>query len=362
MKVQEVIIDTIEGELTRYMLVDGGGNPVITVTKYLKYLDNLGRKESTLRSYCHHLKLYYEYLSVYQLSYDSICIDDLAQFIGWLRRKNTSKNVTPIKKEKSSRSERTINTILSCVLSFYAYLDKVNIYGNNIIDSSKEQVPSRYKNYKPFLHHISQNNSIDKNILKVKEPKRKIRTLTQQQVQLIHDNCTNIRDELLIKILYEGGLRIGEAISLEVNNFNIVNNSIEIKKSKTPAGERVVFVSTDTMNIFQDYLIEFHAYEVDSNYVFVKLAGKFKGEPLSRNTVESIVRRIRKKTGIDFTPHMLRHTFASELHAQGVEVATLQKLLGHQQVQTTINTYVHISDEQLRESYTKATDSKNKIR
>lgn len=51
---------------------------------------------------------------------------------------------------------------------------------------------------------------------------------------------------------------------------------------------------------------------------------------------------------------MLRHSFATELHEKGVDIAVIQKLLGHAQVQTTINTYVHISDDHIRKSYTDA--------
>ncbi len=360
MKVHEITINKIEGEGNRYILVDGGGEPVIPVIKYLKYMDNIGRSVNTLRSYCYHLKLYFEYLVEKELSYESISIEDVAKFIGWLRTSHKSEKITTIRPINSVRSERTINTILTCVMSFYDFLDRLNMHENGLKEASTKKISSRNRNYKPFLHHISKNRLIDKNILKVKETKRQIKTLTQGEVQTIHDNCTNVRDELLMRILYEGGLRIGEAIGLEIEDFNIIKNTIRVKKSKTAAGEnRIVFVSEETMNLFQDYLIDYHANEVDSNHVFIKLQGPNKGYPLSRNTVESMIKRIRKKTGIDFTPHMLRHTFASELHAKGVEISVIQKLLGHAQVQTTINTYVHINEDQLRESYTQAIKNRN---
>jgi integrase/recombinase XerD len=108
------------------------------------------------------------------------------------------------------------------------------------------------------------------------------------------------------------------------------------------------------MNFFQDYLIEYHSFEIDSNFVFITLRGNNKGLPLTYYAVNSMVKRIKIKTGISFTPHMLRHTYATELHAQGVDVGIIQKLLGHEQVQTTIQTYVHPSEQTIRESYEKA--------
>ncbi|WP_082630459.1 tyrosine-type recombinase/integrase [Peribacillus muralis] len=108
-------------------------------------------------------------------------------------------------------------------------------------------------------------------MIKISLTKRKIKTLPQEEIQLLHNSCTNIRDDLLIRVLYEGGLRISEALSLEIDSFNINKNSITVKKSKTPAGEnRTVYLSQDTMNLFQNYFIDFHGYEVDSNFVFIK--------------------------------------------------------------------------------------------
>lgn len=63
---------------------------------------------------------------------------------------------------------------------------------------------------------------------------------------MIHDACSNIRDELLFRILYEGGLRIGEALSLWVEDFDIGKNAITVRKSKTSDGEkRKVYVSIE---------------------------------------------------------------------------------------------------------------------
>lgn len=355
LKVHKITINSIGRQQTRYILVDKSGQPVIPVARFLKYLDNLAKAPNTLRSYCYHLKLYFEYLDSSGLSYDSITMDDLARFIGWLRSTHKSKKVTPIKLAESARSERTINTILTCVISFYDYLIRQKHYENDLRKSITKKISSRHQSFKPFLHHVTKFKKIDKNILKLKTPKRKIKTLPQEEIQLLHNSCTNIRDDLLIRVLYEGGLRISEALSLEIDDFNINKNSITVKKSKTPAGEnRTVYLSQDTMNLFQDYLIDFHGYEVDSNYVFIKLTGKNKGNQLDRSTVESLIKRVRKKTGINFTPHMLRHSFATELHEKGVDIAVIQKLLGHAQVQTTINTYVHISDDHIRKSYTDA--------
>ncbi len=355
LKVQEVLIH----EKKRYLLIDEDGYPVTSVAKYIKYLDNIGKAENTLKSYCYHLKLYFQFLEESGLRYQEVNLDILAQFIGWLRIPDQSAKVIYFEETLAKRSEKTVNTIITCVIGFYDYLTRNEDYVGNLNDPLKKQAPGRFKTFKPFLHHITQGNSYDKNILKIKEPKRLIKTLSKNQIQVIHDACSNIRDELLFRILYEGGLRIGEALSLWVEDFDIGKNAITVRKSKTSDGEkRKVYVSNETMNLFQDYLLDYHSYEIDSNYVFITLTGPNRGQPMTDGSVRSLIKRIKKKTGIDFTPHMLRHTYATELHETGVDIAIIQRLLGHAHVQTTIQTYIHASDETIRGSWEQAQSNK----
>jgi site-specific recombinase XerD len=124
MKVQEVLIN----EKIRYMLIDDNSKPVVPVVKFLKYLDNIGKADNTLKSYCHHLKLFFQFLSQIQKSYKDVTIDLLAEFISWLRNPHQHASVIQINKTKAKRSEKTVNTILTCVLSFYGYLMKLEDY------------------------------------------------------------------------------------------------------------------------------------------------------------------------------------------------------------------------------------------
>ncbi|MEI3605871.1 tyrosine-type recombinase/integrase [Pseudogracilibacillus sp. SE30717A] len=355
MKVQEV---QVAGNI-RYILIDSNGGPVVTVAKYLKYLDLIGKSTNTLKAYCYHLKLYYQFLEEIDLDYKEVDLSVLANFIGWLRNPHQSTNVINIREVKARRSESTVNVILTCIMGFYDYLSRLDYYNNELSKKTKAELPSRFRNFKPFLHHITKGKHISKNILKLKEPKRQVKVLTKLQVNKIYEACTNIRDQLLIRILYEGGIRIGEALSLWIEDLDIGKNAIIVRKSKTINGEfRKVYISSETINMFQDYLIDFHSEDIDSNFLFIALTGENKGQPLSKEAVYSLVRRLKKKTGIDFTLHMFRHTFATEMYENGMDVGSLQRLLGHAQVQTTIQTYMHPSDDTLRKNYDKATSRK----
>ncbi|GGA90545.1 site-specific integrase [Ornithinibacillus halotolerans] len=102
MKVQEVLIQ----EKKRYLLIDKRGYPVIPVAKYIKYLDNIGKAENTLKSYCYHLKLYFQFLEESRLRYQEVNLDILAQFIGWLRIPDQSTKVIYFEETLAKRSER----------------------------------------------------------------------------------------------------------------------------------------------------------------------------------------------------------------------------------------------------------------
>nr|WP_272898888.1 tyrosine-type recombinase/integrase [Brevibacillus laterosporus] len=293
--------------------------------------------------------------------YEDVSLDLLSDFIGWLRHPYGAKKVIPFEEVAAVRSERTVNIILTCVIGFYDYLLRSQDYQNKISKIVKTQVSGNHRKFKSFLHHITKGKPVDKNILKLNEPKRRIKTLSEFQIKSIHDTCTNTRDSLLLLVLYEGGLRISEALSLWIEDFDIGKNAITVRKSKTRAGEgRKVFVTEKTMNLFQDFLIDFHADDIDTNYVFFKLTGPNRGQHLDYSSTRSWVKRMKSKTGIDFTTHMFRHTYATELLRNGVNIKTLQDLLGHENVQTTIGIYLHPSDDDIRKEWEKAHSNKMK--
>ncbi|MBC8062850.1 MAG: site-specific integrase [Clostridiaceae bacterium] len=119
MRVESIV--TSESKL-RYLLVNDVGDPVEPVLKYLKYKDNTGAARNILRAYSYHLKLFFEYLEQEQLDYQNIGIDEMASFMRWLQNPYSNMKVSPISTVSSSRTARTINLVISAVISFYDYL------------------------------------------------------------------------------------------------------------------------------------------------------------------------------------------------------------------------------------------------
>ena len=111
----------VQNQQRRYVVIDEEGALVEPIVQYLKYLDRIGRARHTLRSYASMLRLYWEFLSQQQLNWRQITLDDLAEFVLWLKLPTRSLKVLPAHPLPQARSNRTINQALTAITSFYDY-------------------------------------------------------------------------------------------------------------------------------------------------------------------------------------------------------------------------------------------------
>lgn len=360
MRVQEVKLDNNK---RRYLLVDDKGIPILPVAKYLKYIDNSEKSFNTQKTYCYSLKLYFEYLKEINVDYRNVNINILSDFVGWLRNPHESNKVSNLKPVKAKRTEKTVNLTITVVTNFYDYLYRTEEIGNDMVDKLMKQVfTGGNRHYKDFLYHVNKDKPSSKNILKIKEPRRKIKILTKEEIQKVYNATTNIRDEFLIKLLFETGLRIGEALSLFIEDIifdhskghriKLVDRGELSNGAMLKTGEREIHISQELIDLFDDYAYEvLDELEIDTNFVFVKLKGKNKGQPLEYQDVSDLFKRLKKKTDIDVHAHLLRHTHATIYYQTTKDIKQVQERLGHSQIQTTMNMYLHPSDEDIRSNW-----------
>ena len=352
----------------RYMLFNSNGESVDVVNKYLKYKDSYGSARNTLKTYCYHLKLYFEYLEQSRLDFLDVNIDSMANFLHWLKNPSGSISNLHLKPVESKRSAKSINIIVSVVLDFYDYLLRNSIYEGKITEQLKREMSGSRRGYKGFLYHISKDKTYLAKTLKLKEPKKKPKTLSKEQVEALLDNCKNLRDRFLISLLYESGMRIGEALSLWLEDFSLDGRKVQIRdrgehengaEIKTSNAERVIDISDNLINLFIDYISEYHDDNVDTNFVFIKIAGENKYQSMEYPDVDSLFKRLEKKTSIHASAHMLRHTSLTELRRAGMKSEHLQRRAGHADPNYTANTYYHPTEEDIREDWENVS-SKNK--
>jgi len=158
-------------------------------------------------------------------------------------------------------------------------------------------------------------------------------------------------------------MRIGEALTLWLEDIDASACKIHIKdrgeldnhaEIKTVNSPRAIDVSMDLINQFMDYVAEYHTDEVDTNHVFIKISGKNKFKPMQYEDVVSLFNRLKLKTSIQVNPHMLRHSSLTELRRSGWQPEHLRIRAGHAMVHTTLQLYIHPSDEDIRADWEKA--------
>lgn len=359
----EVVKVKTEDGKERYFVADNNGLPIESILKFIRFKDNTNFARNTLRMYCQHLKLYFEYLQQRELDFQKVTIDDLALFVNWLQNPYKSLKVIPAHQVETARSPRTVNIIVNTVLAFYDYILRHEEYSNNISDRLKKFVSTPSRNFKGFLYGIAyEQKKVTSNILKLKVPKSKPKTLSKEEIGTLVRTCNSLRDKFLLTLLYETGMRIGEALSLWIEDFDISDMVIDLQdrgelennaEIKTVSSPRRIDISQNLADMFMEYIAEYHTEEVETNHIFIKLNGGNKNKPMNYTDVDNLFRTLKKKTDIYVTPHMFRHSSLTLLRMAGWQPELLRIRAGHKNIYTTLNTYIHPSDEEITREFEK---------
>lgn len=359
----QVVKVKLEKNKERYYVADDKGKPIEVIFKFIKFKDNTMYARNTLKQYCYHLKLYFEYLEQRKLEFQNVTIDELAHFVNWLQNPYQNTKIIPLQDNNKARCETTINTIVNTILTFYNYVLRHEEYSNNISERLKKIVMIPNNKIKGFLHGIAyQNNTVVSNVLKLKVAQQRPKTLKKEEIQITLNSCRNLRDRFLICLLYESGMRIGEILSLWLEDIDINDMTIDIKdrgnlennaEIKTVSSPRKIDISQNIVDMFMEYVNVYHTNEVTTNHLFIKISGKNKNKAMDYIDVNNIFRNIQKKTGIYVTPHMYRHTSITTLRLSGWKPEFLRVRAGHKNIYTTMNTYIHPSEEEISKEFNK---------
>ncbi|MDP3705073.1 MAG: tyrosine-type recombinase/integrase [Legionellaceae bacterium] len=354
MKVQKI---KLQNSIQPHWIVIGDDYlPIEPIGQYLYYLYSIKKSPYTIRTYAHHLKIYWEYLIAKKLNWKEINTNTIANFIATMSGL-VDGNIIHLALEQSKRSERTINQIIIAVSSFYQYHLGLNNVEEIAFYSWKKPFYTS-QSYKPLLHHLSKSKNQRHSIFKLREKKNLCKVIDPTTIKMMVAACKRVRDKFLICLLYETGCRIGQVLGLRHADIETFNNIIKIfprndnanfARSKS-CDENIIHVSDGLMQLYCDYFMQEYG-EVESDYVFINLWEGEIGKPISYSSVITLFQRLSKKLGTHVTPHMLRHTHATELIKAGWGMAHVQQRLGHRNIQTTINTYVHLSNDDLKEKY-----------
>lgn len=303
---------------------------------FLNYLEiEKGRSKSTRRNYDFYIKRFLEWTKIRRP--EEITLDKIRKFRLYLNR-ISSNSGTEIKKN-------TQNYHLIALRSFLKYLAKQDI---------KTLAPEKIELAKVDERQIT--------FLEIDELSRFLESPLKSQKSKVKSQESDIiilRDKAILELLFSTGLRVSELARLKRNDINLKNEQFSIKGKGGKV--RVVFLSNQARYWLKKYL----DVRTDmSPALFVRYdraARKDKDSFLTPRSIQRLVEKYAKIAGItkNVTPHVLRHSFATDLLYNGADLRSVQELLGHASV-TTTQIYTHITNKQLKEIHQTFHDRRRK--
>ena len=270
--------------------------------------------ETTVTSYLNALNKYNDFIDEKNIQYKTITKDEIREYLKRLDEENYSKS--------------SVSQNLSALRNFYSFL-----INNNKITSNQFKLiknPKKEKHLPNFLQ--------------------------PDELQSIFDSIEletplGIRNRLIIELLYATGLRVSELVSLELKDIDF--SSHEIRVTGKGDKERIVFFGDYALKYLKMYLNRSRSILLNGKKEDILLLNK-DGNPITARGIEVVIDKIVNEAALkhNISPHVIRHTFATDMLNNGADLKSVQELLGHSSLSTT-QIYTHITNERLRSVYLK---------
>lgn len=243
---------------------------------------------------------------------DQIKKDDIITYIEYLKNKKLS--------------TRSINRHIVSIKNFFKYMIKLQKINNNPADNIE--------------------------LPKLKQSLPKVLTIEEVN-KLLDINPTNpfeYRNKAMLELLYATGLRVGELVNLKIQDVNLEMNIVRcMGKGKK---ERIIPIGDIATKWLKEYIEVHRHFLKNKKYMTDALFLNNHGKKITRQGLFLIIKKIteEKKINKNFSPHTLRHSFATHLLDGGADLRSIQELLGHSDI-TTTSIYTHIANKKIRENY-----------
>ncbi|MGI6047003.1 MAG: tyrosine recombinase XerC [Petrimonas sp.] len=221
---------------------------------------------------------------------------------------------------------RSVNRKLSALKTFFKYLNKIEVVKGN--PAEKITGPKTSKKLPAFVNHEDMTRVIDDKLA-------------------YSDDFEGQRDQFIIELFYVTGMRKSELIGLK--NSDVDNYAKTLRVTGKRNKQRIIPVSDTTIEKLKNYVqVRDKEIENKTSFLFVKK----NGDPMYPKMVYNIIRKhldsiptLSKKS-----PHVLRHSFATEMLNNGAEINAVKELLGHSSLAST-EVYTHVTFEELKKVY-----------
>ncbi|MEN6329706.1 MAG: site-specific tyrosine recombinase/integron integrase [Methanobacteriaceae archaeon] len=269
-------------------------------------------------------------------------------------------------------SPNTIRTYRSIITGFHRFLQDEAVQNNEIFI---------LKSFKRYIRYLKRDKKVSQNYIylvtvvikkffefadiegleAVKTPKRSKslpKSLNEEEVKKLinaiddskddssHKRAFKLRNKLILTLLYSTGLRVSELVTLETDSVDLDERTIRIRGKGEK--DRIVLFDENTLFLMEDYLSK---RSTEETYLFVNRSGNH----LTPRYIQMMIKEYAEAAGIrkKVTPHILRHSFATHLLKNGVDIRAIQQLLGHSNLSTT-QIYTSVDMHTLKTVYDRA--------
>jgi site-specific recombinase XerD len=291
--------------------------------QFLEYTEiERGRAVKTIENYDHYLRRFFEHAGINDTS--EITEEKIREFRLWLNRQPGTAN--------GSMNRNTQNYYLIALRAFLKFLRKRDVEGLSPEKIELAKVPER---------------SLD--LITPTELGRLMKAAEGTDLKYL-------RDKAILELFFSTGLRVSELCALN-SDIDLTRDELSVRGKGDKI--RVVFLSDMAKSSVAAYI---KARKDMEEALFVNIPMQSKGESASKRTpsrltsrsIERMIKIYAAKAGITkkVTPHVLRHSFATDLLSNGADIRSVQQLLGHASINTT-QIYTHVTDTHLREIHKK---------
>lgn len=322
-----LVRSSTSGGETRFEL----GDPL--VDSYLAFVGGRARP-NTLRAVAHDLKTFFLIIAKDPAE---VVAADIFDFLAHQRGDRT---VVRISDGESGLSARTIARRLSSISGFYSYL------------VARGDTPVR-ANPVPRGLSTRRRGGRRQQVPLVRVPRTLPKILSPAEVNALVAALRTDRDRAMVFAMVLGGLRRCEVLGLALGDIQVPERSLFVAEGKG-GHQRVIPISNAFFAAVGDYLRDERPRDADTNRVFVALKGPTRGQPLTADGIDTILRAARQRAGLErATCHQLRHTCLTRLREAGMQLEAVQAQAGHASIEST-RIYLHLTDDWLAAEYRRA--------
>ena len=284
---------------TTELVVYDGANEML-VKRYKACLTIAGRSPKTIKAYERIVKKLFEAL---QKNYTDMTVSDLRYFLAYEKSRGVS--------------NRTLENTRIQISAFFTWLIDEELIVKN---PCRQIMPIKYTKV-------------------VKHPFSAI------EIDALRSACRTKKERAIVEFLLSSGVRVSELCSIQISDINFDTLSVMVREGKG-AKQRIVYINDLTSKHLVEYLT---SRNVNGNYLFYNK----KKRPLNVGGVRHILKTLEDRAQVtNVHPHRFRRTLATNLSNRGMEIQEISKLLGHANINTTLE-YVYTSEEKVKASYLK---------